>query len=50
MLKLKTIDTNKKEPNGSLDKNKFVALEGCGQGFHDVINIQHLHKKSKPIL
>ena len=23
--------TNKKEPNGSLDRNKIVALEGCGQ-------------------
>ena len=24
-------NTNKKEPNGSLDTSSFVAFEGCGQ-------------------
>ena len=43
----KTIaNTNKKEPNGSLYKNKIVALEGCGQE----LELNYQMRKQKLVL
>ena len=35
-------NTNKKEPNGSLDTSSFVAFEGCGQQALYILFIAHL--------